>query len=257
MQYIVLGANGFIGRNIFNALKKKNRKVLGLNRKQFDLSDSNTYSKFDFSNSTILDAIVSVDDDEEKIYKTNLESMKSFITYLKKNCTSFNYIYLSTVSTQVEEQVSKSAYVRSKCLAENYIIDSLDKYKIIRLIFPFGKDENANRLISRLIGKIKTGDSVSLDNIFLNLTPIEYLSENIDTLLNCDEVEINFTDNIVYELRLIVEYMYKLLGKKCTYDFNVNNVIKLTTKCNLKLTDTKDIKTYLKKMITTNSKTKL
>lgn len=226
MKYIVLGNNGFIGNHIYNVLKNNNLEVIGLSRNDFDITNESDYIKFDFSNSTIIDCIASIDN-AEKNFEVNVTGLSSFIDYLKKSNFNFNYIYLSTTSTQIEEQVSTNSYIKSKLLGEEYIKKNVLNYKIIRLIFPFGKGENPDRLISRLTQRIKNNEMLYIDNVTLNLTPIDYLTNNILNLLSNKSTEINFTDGKVYKLKDIVDCLYEILHQKPNYIYNEDHKINL------------------------------
>lgn len=216
MKYIVLGNHGFIGKNIFNVLKKSNYDVLGLSRDSFDITDSNDYKKYDFSNCIIIDCIASIDDIKNN-FKVNVDSLSNFINYLNQYAKSFKYIYFSTTSTQIDNQVLENSYVKSKYLAEEFIRQHLTDYKIIRLIFPFGIGENPNRLISRLSKKIKNKEQLKISNVTLNLTPIEFLKDKFLSLINDNQFEINFTDGKVYQLIDIVRLLYIKLNKAENY----------------------------------------
>lgn len=220
MKYIVLGSKGFIGKNIFNVLMKHNLNVIGLSRDEFDITNINDFKKTDFSNAILIDAIAHIDGNSEKIHQTNVVALKNFIEYLNANCHNFKYVYLSTVSTKFPEFISESDYVLSKFYAEDYIKNHVAKYQIIRLIFPFGRGENSNRLISRLIGKVKNHEKLIINNINLNLTPIQYFNDNIVKIIHSDKTELNFTDGLVYNLRDIVDCIYTILNIEKNYVFN-------------------------------------
>lgn len=83
---------------------------MGFSRNEFDITDSNDYKKYDFSNSTIIDCIASIDDNQNN-FKVNVYSLSNFINYLNENTKSFKYIYFSTTSTQIDNQVLENSYV--------------------------------------------------------------------------------------------------------------------------------------------------
>lgn len=245
MTYIVLGSNGFIGSNIFNTLKKNNLEVLGLSKQDFNMQNRSDYAKFDFSNSIIIDCIASIDD-KNAVFEVNVNGLKYFIDYLNLNHNNFKYIYFSTTSTQISEQVEQNDYVKSKFLAENYIKENVLDYKIIRLIFPFGKGENKNRLISRFINKIQNGEKLEIDNVSLNLTPISYLNDNfLDTVKN-EFKDINFTDGKVYELKDVVDCIYKLLNIDKNYKFNEEKYVQLEIENTVEVSNYATIKKNIK-----------
>lgn len=246
MKYFVLGSNGFIGSNISKTLKQLNLNVVELNKEKFDIANKNDYIKYDFSNSIIIDSIASIDSNKSELFRVNVDGLKMFIDYLNLNCKGFKYIYISTTSTQIKEQVGSSEYVKSKFLAEKYIQENLNDYKIIRLIFPFGKGEKPNRLISRLISKIKQNEQLLIGNVTLNLTPIDLFNESIIDLISSNDKEINFTDGKVYRLKEIVEYLYELLKLEPKFSFDENNIVKLELIRNEIVKDYSNIKNKLK-----------
>lgn len=249
MKYFILGSNGFIGSNILKTLKKLNLNVVGLDRKKFDITDENCYKNFEFSNSIIIDAIASIDSNSDEIFKVNVDGVKKFSSYLNLNCKDFKYIYISTTSTQIKDQVENNDYIKSKFLAETYIKDKLNNYQIIRLIFPFGKGEKPNRLISRLISRIKQNEQLIIDNVTLNLTPIEFFNKSIITLIKSSEREINFTDGKVYRLKDIVDYIYKELKNKTKYIYNKDNKVKLNINDNTLISRIIELEDYIEEML--------
>lgn len=227
MKYFVLGASGFIGNNLYNTLKNNKLDVIALNKEQFNITDENTYVKYNFSNSIIIDTIVNVDGNSEEIYNVNLEGIKRFISHLNENHTNFKYVYLSSTSTKIKQQIVTNTYINSKFQAEEFIINNLKDYIIIRLTFPFGKKENPNRLISRLIKQIRDDEKINIDNVTLNLTPVQDLNSNFLKLTKLNNQIINFSDGNVYELKKIIDKIYELMKKEENYTFNQEKRIKL------------------------------
>jgi nucleoside-diphosphate-sugar epimerase len=120
IKIFVLGAEGFVGRNIVTGVEKTFDQVFALSRKEFELGNVKHYSKFAFSDSIIVDCISKIDGSPEDIYSNNYENFTTFIDYLAKHDTSFRYVYLSTLTTNDSELTSTNAYVKSKYLAEQY-----------------------------------------------------------------------------------------------------------------------------------------
>jgi len=215
MKYVILGCKGFVGKKLYKHLLSQNLNVIGLDRNFIDFTKTFTYSNFNFNNYIIIDCISNTSTNKD-CFKTNIEGLKNFLTYLNKHHFNFTYIYLSTYSTQLKQHHNNN-YVVSKLLAEEFIIKNIKNYKIIRLIFPFGVDENPNRLISRTIANINNNEHLILHNLFLNLTPIEYVVKNIFKLTKTNTREINLCDGKLYKLIDIVNYIYEILNKKPNY----------------------------------------
>lgn len=230
MKYYILGGDGFVAKNIYLTLMSNECDVELLKRDDFDLTNEENYSKFNFSNTTIIDCISKIDGDKDMIFQTNFYSLQKFINYLNVNCANYKYIYFSTFSTQLSQEMELNPYIHSKMLAEDFIEKNISHYKIIRLIFPFGKGENKNRLLSKLIHKIKNDEKIVINNTHLNLTPIALLRENFLHLLADKEKDVNFSDGKVYSLKHIVDNLFGLLKKKPNYVYKDNVVINLYSK---------------------------
>jgi nucleoside-diphosphate-sugar epimerase len=215
MRYVVLGKNGFIGRNIFDYLLARNGpgSVIGFDRKVVDFTKPSTFSNYTpETGDIIIDCIARIDGNELEINEVNYYGFSSFIDYLKNTSIDFKYVYFSTYSTCLPEIIASNVYVRSKFLAEKYLRENSTNYQVIRLIFPFGKGEAKNRLISRLIGKIKSGETISIDRLTLNLTPITMFKEDLNRLINIPGTELNYSNNIETYLPDVVNYMQEQMG---------------------------------------------
>jgi len=217
MKIFVLGAEGFVGRNIVTGLEKTFDQVFALCRKQFELGNVKHYSKFAFSDSIIVDCISKIDGSPEDIYSNNYENFTTFIDYLVKHDTSFRYVYLSTLSTNDSELTSTNVYVKSKYLAEQYLINNVKDYQIIRLTFPFGEGESANRLLSRIISKIRSNEPLLISNVDLSLMPISYLQEDIIKILNSGFNILQYYNTHTIILEAVVKFIYQQLNIECNY----------------------------------------
>ena len=207
----VLGSNSFIGRNVIDNLSQA-YQVIPLSRRLFDITNSLSYGNFDFSNSILIDCIVAVDRGSE-IINTNVKGFEQYILFLKKNAKNIQYLYFSTTSTQIVSQRQNNTYVNSKYLAENILKANIENHKIVRLTFPFGIAEKANRLFSRLIGQVHRNEHIEIKNITMNLTPVEYLNSSLINLLNDNSNEIDFTfEGKVFKLIDIMKYIASQLN---------------------------------------------
>ena len=217
MKIVVLGAEGFVGRHIVAGVQKTFGQVFALSRKEFELGNVKHYSKFAFSDTIIVDCISKIDGSPEDIYSNNHEDFKTFIDYLVKQDTSFRYVYLSTLSTNHSELTNTNAYVRSKYLAEQYLINNVKDYQIIKLSFPFGKGESANRFLSRIISKIMNNEPLLISNTDLSLMPVSYLQEDIVKILNSGFNILQYYNIHTIVLENLVKFIYKQLKIECNY----------------------------------------
>lgn len=220
-KYIVLGANGFLGSNISAFLHKNNFQAKVLTRTELDLLKPESYDAVDFSNSMIFDCIARIDGSKEEIELTNNRGLVNFLEYLNKEHSNFTYVYFSSLSTLKREIIDKNVYVASKFKAEEFIKNGVADHKIIRLSFPVGQGESPNRLLSRLINKLKKNEALVIDEIKINITPISGLIQWLPELIALKEKEINFTDGQVYSLAEIVSYLAK--ETESDSDITVNN----------------------------------
>lgn len=215
MRLIVLGINGFIGRNVFNfiSMASPSYNVLGFDRSVIDFTKPETFSNYSpLSEDIIIDCIAKIDGDEQEVNAVNYSGFSRFIEYLKNFDVAYRYVYFSTYSTCIPEIVNSNAYVKSKHLAEAFLKGNIITHKIIRLIFPFGRGENSNRLISRLIGKVKSGEKISVDKLKLNLTPMTAFLNDFWRMIDHPEQEINYSNNIETFLPDIVTFIQESLG---------------------------------------------
>ena len=72
--------------------------------------------------------------------------------------------------------------------------------KIFRLSFPFGLGESRGRLFSKIIIQLLNNNKIEINNVVLNITPINSLLDNFYFLINLKDDEVNFTDGIKYSL---------------------------------------------------------
>jgi nucleoside-diphosphate-sugar epimerase len=247
----ILGANGFLGRQIANFKTFfGNQHSFPLNRADLDFLKPTHFFKYDFTDSLIIDCIANIDGSEMECNNVNIEGLNSFLSHLKNTNFKGTYVYFSTLSVINDDQVNSNYYVKSKKEAEVLIKNSGLNYKIIRLTFPFGIGESNNRLITRLIKKIKNNEDVFLDDVSLSITPINYLLQNLEGAISSTDKEINFTDGNVYKLKEIVDYI-KINSNSSSNIHQNSKKIDLTFKANTTSKKAKKNETFnlIKKMI--------
>lgn len=218
MRLIILGLNGFVGCHLYRFLSKGKTELLGFNKDNLDFSRPDTFANYvPLHEDILIDCIAKIDGSEEEVNGVNLKGLTKFIEYLNTFNVTFKYVYFSTYATCLTQQVTSNSYVRSKFFAEEMIRKNVIDYKIIRLIFPFGKGENANRLISRILNKIQSREIISVDKFTLNLTPLNDLRENFSELINSPEKEINFSNGVEIFLPELIEFIYDQSGIEPKY----------------------------------------
>ena len=222
---------------------------MSLDRKKFDISKVLDYTRYDFEGSNIIDFIVNVDGSKDEIYNTNYIYFKNFIDYLKTKDFKNEYIYISTLST-LDENINKdNIYVYSKYMAEAYLRSNIENYKIIRLSFPFAYGENKNRLVSRLINKIKNKEKLIVDKVKLILTPINFLKKNFMKSLNSKNKEINLHSEEYYELKDLVDLIMDILSIRYEYSYNSDKSLDFTYNLAKKRGNIQNLRTKIEQMV--------
>lgn len=153
--------------------KTENILCVGVSRKQIDFLNAESFSNISFSNETIIDCINVNNGVAEDIIKCNISGFIMFVEHLKRNNFSGKYVYISTVSTLDNEAVKGSVYVKSKKEAEDYLKQSGLDYQLIRISYPFGKNENQQRLLPRLKKQLENNLLIKVNNIKINLNLID------------------------------------------------------------------------------------
>ena len=209
----VMGSNGFIGQFLSAYFKETGNTALLLHKPVFDITDRTSWSMIKpGTHYLFFDTITVNNGSPQDIKAVNIHGVRQFILWLNESDISYHYVYFSTLSTLKIDQFPDNDYIQSKFSAEQLIRSGCLLYTIIRLTFPFGKNENEKRLLSRIIGKLKRGELVVVDDVWLNLTPVEELGYLMEKEKFAVSAEINFTDGKVHRLQDIVDFIAELLG---------------------------------------------
>lgn len=213
MRFILIGINGFVGSRLHEFLNGEITEVIGYSKSRLDFCNPATFENYrPLNDDIIIDCIARIDGNEADINAVNFTGLSGFIEYLNKLQVTYKYVYFSTYATCLKNLVDSNVYVRSKARAETFIKNNVTDYRIIRLIFPFGKGENKNRVVSRIINKIKAGETISVDKFRLNLTPFADIRNHFLELINSADREINFSNGIDLFFPDIVTFMFEQLG---------------------------------------------
>jgi len=211
-KIFILGAGSFVGRFFFDHIKEKENCSL-ISKNEINFLDLKTFSNIDFNNSIILDCINVNNGTENEIMECNYFGFQKFCNYLKANQTIVKYVYVSTISVLSQEAVESSAYVRSKKIAEDYLMQSGIDYQLMRLSYPIGKGENSNRLISRLISNLKADRDININDISINLNYINDVVLQMYAELSKSK-QVFISNNIYAPLKEVVFYLKARLGSK-------------------------------------------
>lgn len=220
MRCYILGASGFIGRNVAAAFERRGHDVVRLCRPLFDYTNPETQKQLDFSGACVVDCVTRVDGTPGEVRWTIVDGLQLLLRQPTiRNANS--YIYLSTSTTLSPDVVRDNVYVASKRDAEK-LVQKLPQGQIVRLTYPFGPGENEHRLITRLISQALRSECLTIGDIVLPLTPIECLAEWLPEIALKGGREKNVTDGRVYHLWQIAETVIAAM-KRGSYKMDLSN----------------------------------
>jgi dTDP-4-dehydrorhamnose reductase len=218
MRVVILGKNGGVGNALYKFYCKNEFTCIGFGKDELDFLIKETFNNFSLkSNDIIIDCISKIDGEKKNIENVNVKGLTNFINYLNSKNLPYLYIYSSTFSTQICSGVSINPYIKSKIEAERIIQKLVSNYKIVHLIFPFGKGESSSRLISRIINKIKSNESLEIDMLNFNLVPFSKIGLAYETIISKPIKKAIISSDSLITLEEIVLFIYKYLGKKKNY----------------------------------------
>lgn len=217
----ILGANGFVGRNLL-AHKPFFLDVRGLYKKDVDFRKENTFNNVSLGSDLIIDCINVNDGVEKNIIECNVYGFASFIKYLSFNNYKGKYIYISTVSVLDGGSLSNSAYVHSKKIAEDLLKKSDIDSQIVRLSYPFGNECNLNRLLSKLMLRAYKNEDIYIKDSRINLNYINDVC--IDLYAKLDFGNDIFISNNQYvslfDVAVVIKDSFKSLSNIYVEDSN-------------------------------------
>jgi nucleoside-diphosphate-sugar epimerase len=217
MRWFVLGASGFVGRHLVLFLESAGYEVVRLSRPDFDYLSPETYSHLDFTGACVVDCVTNVDGPPDEVRETIVGGLEKLLGQptLKH---AHRFVYISTSTTLNPEVVAKNVYVASKREAEG-MVRGIPNAQIVRLSFPFGLNENPNRLVTRMMKSAWKGEDLSVGDVKLPLTPLPVFVERLPEIVADGKSEVNFTDGRVYCLADVAEAVIEVLGRgKCVKD---------------------------------------
>lgn len=207
---IILGKNSFIAKKLSYILGSSCKL---LSRNEIDFLIPGTFSNIDFNDTVIIDCINVNNGNEAEIIASNFIGFTNFCKYLVENKIKIKYIYISTISTISDVSVKSSVYIRSKKLAEDYLLNSGLDCQIIRLSYPFGIGENKQRLLSRIIKSLKENREIKINDVKINLNYVDDVCINIVNRLLTKKI-IFISNNHYSSLYDYVMYLKKAIQSK-------------------------------------------
>jgi dTDP-4-dehydrorhamnose reductase len=200
MKIFVTGADGALGSEMQNLLRREKISFMPADIKQFDITDfrKTNESVLSYHPDIILHfaAISDVDqceNDPDLAYRVNALSCLGLATIARKiNAkilyTSTNYVFDGKKETGYYEGDSAqpiSAYGRSKLAGENFIRDLVEHFFIVRTAWLFGK--NSKTFITRFLANPEKPPAIDVicDQVG-SFTYIPDLAEAIFTLIKSE-----------------------------------------------------------------------
>lgn len=185
---IILGASGFVGKNLsyflskyFKVINSYREGVYSLDEYVFfDLNVNSTWDNIlkinaDYIINCIGYGVVKDEDNLKMMYDVNYLTMSKFYDYLSENNFSGNVIHIGTAfeydlsTIRIDEQtitLPKSHYGVSKLMISEYLLkkNNLKNYLIIRPFNMFGLFESDSKIIPSLINSQKFNKKIYLSS---------------------------------------------------------------------------------------------
>lgn len=200
MRILVTGVNGQLGFDCVRELNERGYNfVRGIDIEDLDLTDEVKVTKFinEYKPDVVMHnaAWTSVDKAEEypdKVYSINALAPK----YIASACNKINakMVFISTdyvfdglgdIPFDVDsKKAGLSVYGKSKAMGENYVIENIDKYFIVRISWAFGK--NGNNFVKTML-KIAHSGRTELNVVSDQIGSVTY-TYDLSKLL-CDMIE--------------------------------------------------------------------
>ena len=164
MTTIVLGHSGFIGKYIYNNLKKNNKKVIGGNTKNCNLLNkkkiNNFFKKKNNFNLIICSSLVKSKVDNQKSFNKNILMISNLLSVINKKKIN-KIIFLSSIDVykstakfkeSTSPTVPKTKYGLSKLISEYLLKNEFSHKKlvILRLTGVYDDDIKGRNMISHI-----------------------------------------------------------------------------------------------------------
>lgn len=164
MKILVTGANGQLGYNVVQEMKKQNIECYGATRKDFDLIDFEATEKFivNYMPDVVIHcaaytAVDKAEDEQGLCYLVNASATENIAEICKKINAKMLYISTDYVFDGTKEgfyevddiQNPINVYGKTKLLGEQAVQKVLEKYFIVRISWVFG--EHGNNFVKTML----------------------------------------------------------------------------------------------------------
>ena len=217
MNILIIGSNGFIGKNLYTQLKLQKKKVFSVtkktSKKDFQLKISKADIIFHLAGSNR-------EKNKKNFQKNNVDLTKKICDYLKYTKKKVKIVYSSTIHVN-----KKNIYGKTKKRSEEILKKIKNKnIKVIILRLPnvFGKwsKPNYNSAIATFCYKISRGLKIEL-KINKKIT-LYYIDDLVNYLISL--LRINFTSyKIIKKFKNLKKTNLKFILKKLNYFKNLSS----------------------------------
>jgi len=236
MQYLILGANGYIGSYLYRRMKEDNIKAVGTCHAKAEKSDLICYDIRNDSLDIVMGEITGEEkaaivciaesnidrcyEEYERAYQVNVVLMKDMIHKLVQN--GFKVIFFSSDNvydgkngnyTEESETSPINEYGKMKAEMEQYLQDNVREVCIFRISKVLSTGKEKQNLLSEWDEKIREGKIFCLRDNIISFVHIEdiYQACRIASESNLHGLY-NIVGNEAYSRKQLAEKFYKLLG---------------------------------------------
>lgn len=233
MNIILTGSTGYLGNKLLNFLENDNNNTLSIIRNNntqniknyIDISDSNFYTKINKFDPDILIYTACSYENSINNYNNIIESNLLFPLELLNNVNVNTFIYIGTSLTKFTNIYSLSKHQFSD-YGKYYSINYRKNFINIELENFYGEDEPENRLLSRIIKKLKENDDINLTegNQTRDFIYINDVINGINIIINSNlkgyySIPLGSGEGI--KIKELVEYLKNILGSKSKLNFGI------------------------------------
>lgn len=173
LSVAVIGANGFVGRALCTLMETRpDIRVQRLGRPDFDLTEQGTWSTLAPGTECVVHAAALTGGDLYRLFDVNALSAGPLARHLNELGVR-KLIFLSTgavyganpaPTTPDTPCAPVTPYAISKYLAERKLAERfLGRLNVLRLYYPYGPRQGAERLFPRLKARIANGETVTVN----------------------------------------------------------------------------------------------
>lgn len=249
-KVLVTGINGFIGSHLAPRLLEKGYSVIGVDLTcptkktkgikflQLDLAEDNSYRFLPPDIDIIIHLAALKDKDPTgsrlfDVFKINCLATLKLLEYARKIKIK-KFIFSSTANAigfrlsgikEGARPIPEDFYGLTKYLGESMVsyYRAYFKITIMRIFFPYGKDQADGALVHKLLRSFKENKEITIYNRSRNpVLSVIYIDDLITIILKLIDINvrvINVTSDEKYSILEICHLIYRKMGTKPRYKF--------------------------------------